>query len=67
MTRRTYGIMTIARRHPRLFAAMHPVREQARVVRGEPYLWACVSWRTDKPARRRDEPRASRFSDLEQA
>ncbi len=64
MSRRTYGLLSIAQRHPRLFAAMHPQREQARIIRGEPYTWACVPWRTDKPARRRDEPRASRWGDL---
>ena len=38
--------------------------EQTLVVRGEPYIWPQVPWRNDAPARRRDEPRASRWGDL---
>ena len=38
--------------------------QQSRVLRGEPYIWAQVPWRSDTPARRRGEPRASRFGDL---
>jgi hypothetical protein len=86
MSRHTYGLLSIAQRHPRLFAAMHKPshdcatlrggvicrvcdletieQEQRRILRGQPYTWACVPWRTDKPARRRDEPRASRWGDL---
>jgi hypothetical protein len=94
MSRRIYGLLQIAQRHPRMFAAMHAtatdlsdVRDggdgfqlpnsamsfaqdcadavaKLRTLRGEPYTWACVPWRTDTPARRRDEPRASRWGDL---
>jgi len=42
----------------------HERAEQARIIRGEPYLWPMVPWRTDKPSRRRDEPRASRWGNL---
>lgn len=96
MSRRTYGVLQIARRHPRLFTALHrsaddraDVRDgsdgypranaamrfaleceaataQLRTLRGEPYIFANVPWRSDAPARRRYEPRASRFGDLEQ-
>lgn len=66
--RRTYGLLSIAQRHPRMFAAMHraqPVADDlARVVRGQPYTWPQVPWRSDAPARRRNEPRASRFGEM---
>jgi len=43
----------------------HEAAERARVIRGEPYTWPQVPWRSDaSPARRRGEPRASRFGDL---
>jgi hypothetical protein len=42
----------------------HEAAERARVIRGEPYTWPQVPWRSDKPARRRDEPRSSRFGEL---
>lgn len=42
----------------------HERAEQARVIRGEPYTWPMVPWRSDAPARRRDEPRPSRFGEL---
>jgi len=64
MSRRTYGLLSIAQRHPRMFAAMHATAAD-RIIRGEPYSWhPLVPWRTDKPARRRDEPRASRWGDV---
>lgn len=64
MSRRTYGVLQISQRHPKLFARMHGIAERARVIRGEPYTWPMVPWRSDKPARRRDEPRSSRFGEL---
>lgn len=68
MSRRTYGLLSIAQRHPRMFAAMHHKVEAARVVRGEPYTWANVPMRTDRlprpAAERRSGPRASRWGDL---
>lgn len=97
MTRRPYGLLAIAQRHPHLFAAMHhtakqrsdvedrsdgTVRanaamrfdmeaeaalEQLRVLRGEPYRWRDVPWRSDSPQRRRIDPSPSRFNDLEHA
>ena len=77
MNRHTYSCLAIARRHPRLFNAMHraavnqsDVRDggdgyPTATLRTMPYLWADVPWRTDSPTRRRaDGPRASRFGDL---
>lgn len=43
-------------------AAKHDRSEQRRIVRGEPYIWP-IPWRSDSPARRRDEPRPSRFGE----
>lgn len=84
--RRTYGLLSIAQRHPRLFARMHerakdahhvPLAQECetaasmlRTLRGEPYIWAAVPWRSDRAQRpaadRRTGPRASRFGELTQ-
>jgi hypothetical protein len=94
MTRRTYGLLQIAQRHPQMFSAMHRKAEdlsdvldgndgfprandamrfamdcdeavaRLKILRGEPYLWPQVPWRTETPHRRRDEPHPSRFGDL---
>lgn len=36
MTRRTYGVLAIAQRHPRLFAALHRLLV---LVTGQPDAW----------------------------
>lgn len=69
MTRRTYSCLAIARRHPRLFSAMHAPLGHFTAVPGsasQAFHWPQVAWRTaDEPRRRRvDPPRASRFADL---
>lgn len=42
----------------------HQRAETRRILAGEPYLWPQVAWRSETPARRRGEPRSSRFADL---
>lgn len=42
----------------------HQRSETRRILAGEPYLWPQVAWRSETPARRRGEPRSSRFADL---
>lgn len=42
----------------------HEAAELRRVLAGEPYIWPQVQWRSETPARRRGEPRSSRFADL---
>lgn len=68
MSARTYTVLAIARRHPKLYAALRAPKSGAWTpITGSAaqwWQWRNVPWRSDAPARRRDEPRASRFGGL---